>query len=78
MWGNADEPGRSGDQASAEKQAPSKQTPQSAGAHEDGRSNDPAYAEKTEDGSGTDVTGAGASQEPGRSNDPASAEKQKQ
>jgi len=74
----ADEPGRSGDPASAEKKAAPKKKTKTHGAHQtDGRSGDPASAEKKKNGGGGAVKGAGATSEPGRSGDPASAEKKK-
>ena len=71
----ADEPGRSGDPSSAEKQPAPKKKVKSHGASKDpGREGDPVSAEK-KDGAGTEVKAAGATKEPGRTGDPASAEK---
>ena len=74
---SADEPGRSGDPASAEKLPPGKVSPHQEGAtsQEPGRSGDPASAEKVPAGSTSPHQEGAPSQEPGRSGDPASAEK---
>jgi hypothetical protein len=73
----ADEAGRTGDPASAEKKpAPKKKIKSADGHKEPGRENDPASAEKKA-GGGSEVKAVGGTQEPGRTGDPASAEKKK-
>ena len=77
VWA-ADEPGRSGDPASAEKlpKGAKQQKYEGPPSKEPGRSGDPASAEKEPKGKKHGKAKA-ATTEPGRSGDPASAEKQK-
>lgn len=73
----ADDPGRSGDPASAEKRAPGAISAPDKGKpmKEAGRSGDPASAEKRQAGTLPTPNKGDPVAEPGRSNDPASAEK---
>jgi hypothetical protein len=75
----ADEPGRSGDPGSAEKQPPGTQMhpPEKSLLQEPGRSDDPASAEKLPPGTQQQEPGGPSPQEPGRTGDPASAEKRR-
>jgi hypothetical protein len=75
----ADEPGRSGDPGSAEKQAPGTviHAPAESLLQEPGRSDDPRSAEKLAPGTQLETPAGASPQEPGRSADPASAEKRK-
>lgn len=75
---SADEPGRSGDPASAEKPVQQKEKVKAQGAHEEGTgASEHVTAESKATPTGGEVTspGAAGAQEPGRSGDPASAEK---